>query len=294
MTINKGTLPVNRITVGSSDVKEIYQGSNIIWQGDTQYNDPFWNDVLLMIPAENPASSTTPDLTLYRPSTTGAVIAGTTAGGGGNAVVNSLRDGYDGIWVGKNVSQSSTNDGATFYIADSGSEIVIPESTTLVKSPFTIEFWLYYAGATLEEGSNSTVSFVVSATPSNTSSSNGDYQFGGKVDRSIARMYGNTSLINLVNDTEDTVTGKWQHHALVRDTNDVCKYYVDGKSPSAGYTSTSAFGRAGLAPYFGAFQDTRYRNYSCNVVLRQIRYTKAARYTADFTPFQRFYYPGIV
>ena len=44
---------------------------------------------------------------------------------------------------------------------------------------------------------------------------------------------------------------------------------------------------------FGGFVDIYLRQFGCNAIVRQIRYTKAARYTANFTPYQRFYYPGI-
>ena len=290
--INKGDSPVSRITVGDNDVSEVYQGDTLIWQGDTQYSDPFWDngDVLFLIPADNPDSSN-PNLLVRRPSDAGNIVAFPFNGTGGNAVVNADKDGYNGIHVGKPVSAGGGFNACYFAVAaDTASGgIVFPAGT-----PFTIEFWLYYAGGSILEGSNSSVTYLLWS--SNGLLANvGDYHMGAQNSStsSFVRTRGVVNYNSIYNDSPVPALGQWQHHALVRDDDNYIKYYVDGTVGAGVLQSTEVYGRSDTAPSFGGVPLISYRQYGCNVVIRQIRYTKAARYTANFTPYQRFYYPGI-
>jgi len=292
--INKGDSLVSRITVGDNNVSEVYKGDTLIWQGDTQYSDPFWDngDVLFLIPADNPDSSN-PNLLVRRPSEAGIIAAFLFNGTGGNTVVNADKDGYNGIRVGKPVSAGSgVNAGYFAVAADSASgSIIFPAST-----PFTIEFWLYYAGATILEGSNSTVTYLHWSSNAGLQYP-GNYQMGAKTAGtattapSFLRSSSTTSYTAIENDDPITVLGQWQHHAVVRDDDNYIKYYIDGRVGDGVVQDSAVYGRSDTSAVFGGIPSNR--TYGCNAIVRQIRYTKAARYTADFTPYQRFYYPGI-
>jgi hypothetical protein len=94
----------------------------------------------------------------------------------------------------------------------------------------------------------------------------------------------------------ETVVGEWQHHAIVRDANNVIKYYINGNEPDASVTDSGQMGSnsASTPLTFGGIRVNSSSYYGCRAIFRQIRFTAAARYTSDFTPFQRFYYPGII
>jgi len=282
--INKGDSPVSRITVGDNDVSEVYQGDTLIWQGDTQYSDPFWDDVLFLMPADNP-SANNPDLTVKQPSGT-TVTANIAAGTGGNVVVNSSTDGYNGLTIGKPVNQIPAASCALLYFLTGSNQ----SPYFAVSTPFTIEFWLYYAGSTIIEGGVTSYT----AYPMTTLSTGG-YRFEAKSGGGITSPRSQFYDFGLQNTSPETVVGQWQHHAVVRDSSNVIKYYIDGNESSASATSSAQMG-SNSATYpvaFGGFFDINTRQYGCNAIVRQIRYTSAARYTSDFTPFQRFYYTGI-
>ena len=299
--INKGDSPVSRITVGDNDVSGVYKGDTLIWQGDVQYSDPFWDDVLFLIPADNPSTSTTPDLTVKKPIGATAVTAYTANGNSGNNVVNALIDGYNGIHVGKRALRGSTRTAGILYMA--GTNIIFPSSTE-----FTIEFWLYFAGTTIGEGGNNSgaqnISFPFQCTSvTSTALNSGMYRLvsrgitgsASNPPRSYFTPPGASEETNAtVNNDPATVVGQWQHHAIVRDANNVIKYYINGTPPTVSTpTNTQVLGTSAIYPTFGTFFNSSWRQYGCNAIVRQIRFTKAARYTAAFTPYQRFYYPGI-
>ena len=284
--INKGDSPVSRITVGDNNVSGVYKGDTLIWQGDTQYSDPLWGDVIFLMPADNP-SANNPDLTVKQPSGT-TVTAYTEAGTGGNVVANRSKDGYNGLEIGKPVNQTSAAFCALLYFLTGSNQSPYFAAST----PFTIEFWLYYAGSTIIEGGavDYTAYPVVSL-------GTGTYRFEAKSRAGVTspRSAFYYSTAGPENTSPETVVGQWQHHAVVRDSGNVIKYYIDGNESSASTTSTAQMGsNSSSKPVgFGGFVDIYLRQFRCNAIVRQIRYTKAARYTANFTPYQRFYYPGI-
>ena len=297
--INKGDSPVNQITVGNKDVYEVYKGNTLIWTGgDTQYIDSLWDDVLFLMPCET-SSATSPFGTVKQPTLspqpdtiTPSFNVGPT---NNNSYGDVFIDGYNGIKLGKNLNISNSAAAARMSLTRGTTESpYFPAST-----PFTIEFWLYYYGSSpVQGGRQFRFAFPVTSGGSYLGSGVNDYRIlasapEGATVRSVFSL-GQNADGGASGISPETVVGEWQHHAIVRDTNNVIKYYINGNEPDASVTDSGQMGSnsAGTPLTFGGVG--AYPYYGCRAIFRQIRFTAAARYTSDFTPFQRFYYPGII
>ena len=272
MAIFKGGTELSELYVGANAVKEVYKGSDLIWSGDVQRSDPFWNDTIgfwthdrfnppQLVPNWNNQKLNPPSLDL-------TVINGNNS----NNLSGVQLAGYWGTRLGKTNNQAAAAYGAVLKSTSS----LFP----LGASNFTIEFWTYqYTVITNPVG---VVSTLFDAT-NNGNNVAGLWGMNCTASQGFAKVGGQTCS----SQTNSIQTGQWQHHAICR-VGTTVTYYVDGV---AGSNTASVSGNMGgsFLPCLGALGKTTDREYSCNAVFRQVRLTKAARYTSNFTPFKYFY-----
>ena len=280
MSIFKGGTEISDLYVGPNEVKEVYRGSDLIWSSSVQRTDPLWSDTIALWTHEAVSY-----LTLsWVNQVTGNVDIVAVNGTSGNNQSIGIQDGYWGTHLGKTSTLAASSSGAVLVNSSSQSWT---DRLSLGSGDFTIEFWTYQFDI-ITNPVNNQISTLFDATfdgsplvgrwAMSSTSSNGRAKVGNAGLASSA-----SSSIKL---------DQWQHHALCR-SGSTTTYYVDGVAGSSTSNYTGTMG--GISkPCLGALYKSSNRQYSCNALFRQVRLTKAARYTGNFTPYQRFYYPGIV
>jgi hypothetical protein len=274
MAIFKGNTELSELYVGANVVKEVYKGSDLIWSGDVQRSDPFWNDTIGFWTHDRyPTPQFTPNWENQKLIPTSVDLTATN--GNNSNPANNMGGVQIASYWGTALGKTSNQLPAAY-----GAVLQCDSFLSLGASNFTIEFWTYqYTIITNPVG---VVSTLFDAT-NNGNNVAGLWGMSSTSSQGTAKVGGQTCS----SQANSIQTGQWQHHAICR-VGTTVTYYVDGV---AGSSTASVSGNMGgtYKPCLGALGKTTDREYSCNAVFRQVRLTKAARYTSNFTPFKYFY-----
>ena len=274
MAIFKGGTEISDLYVGPDEVQEVYRGSDLIWSNSVQRSDAFWSDTIGLWTHE-PAGI---GVLSWENQVTGNTDLTASDGDFDNTVFPAIEDGYWGTHLGKRTNQSSSANGAV---------LVANTKFPLGTGNFTIEFWTYQY-TIITNPVNDVVSVLYDAS-NDGSQVSGSWAMTSLATNARAKV-GNGAFASSANSSIQT--NQWQHHAICR-SGSTTTYYVDGVAGGSTSNYTGTMGGT-YNPCLGALGKLGDREYSCNALFRQVRLTEAARYTGNFTPYQRFYYPGIV
>lgn len=163
--------------------------------------------------------------------------------------------------------------GASLAFDGSGDYLTAPNSLAfrVGSGDFTIECWVYFSGLS---NSQSLVSLF------NTNGVNPGYTIYKNATTHKMEFYAANGTPRLVSGSAVT-TGQWYHIAVVRNGSALVMY-INGVS-EASTTNTSFADETVNALYIGARADDIAAT-SVNGFIDDLRITKAARYTANFTP----------
>ena len=277
MAIFKGNTEISNLYVGPDEVQEVYRGSDLIWSNSVQRSDAFWSDTVALWTHE-PAGL---GVTSWENQVTGTIDLTVYQGDNGNTSIADLQDGYWGTRLGK-TNQSASGQGKNAK----GAVLISTGTFPFGTGEFTIEFWTYQYGI-ITNPANDVISTLYDTT------GNGS-PVAPRWSIASTATEGQAKIATQLPTSPSTIsTGVWQHHAIVRDSSNLVTYYLDGTAGSNTKTTSDSVGGY-VATTLGGLNQSSLRAYSCNALFRQVRLTKAARYTGNFTPYQRFYYPGIV
>ncbi len=165
---------------------------------------------------------------------------------------------------------SAANHGGSILFDGSDDYLLVDSNTSLGSGTWTLQGWVYMnsnsRGTIFDFRPPSTQGYYVRFY----------YQSNG------IRFYENSTDRITSNDTVPIKT--WTHVALVRDTNNVIKLYINGKVQTQTYTSSSNYLSAQERPVVGASGNNS--NYDrMNGYLSDLKVTiGTAEYTANFTP----------
>lgn len=276
MSIYKGNTEISDLTLGTTEIQEVYKGSTLIWSNDIQRVDPLWNNTIGFWTHDEISPSFVPNWrnqTLTPPAADVTLTNGTNSNIGSGEFVGN----YWGTKLGKTANQSSSSKGAVLKISAPS-----PATFSLGTGNFTIEFWVYQRSI-ITNPVNNVVSVLYDATNDGNPTGN-NWGMNSNISRGFAKI----SNVVCQSQANSIQLNQWQHHAICRSGSSVT-YYVDGVGGTA-QTFSGAIGGS-FYPCLGALGKNGIddRKYSCNATFRQVRITKAARYTSNFTPFKYFY-----
>jgi hypothetical protein len=133
---------------------------------------------------------------------------------------------------------------------------------------FTIEGWVY------RNSSTARAIFI----EGRTTGGYANYLFGILQNGTVEFVTSNSA--NFYNPAETVASGQWVHVALVRDTSNVVKCYINGVGASTTKTISGILTPAASSVWLGGQRDPFYSDAYIN----DFRISYFARYTANFTP----------
>lgn len=157
--------------------------------------------------------------------------------------------------------------GASAQFDGTGDYLLIPNSTPLGTNPWTIEYWVRF---------NSVASFPIMF---DTRTDNSDLTgYSDYINGSGKLVVFMNSLDRIVSTTTFT-TGVWYHIAIVRDTSNNIKLYINGTNEGSTYSHSSNM--TSIRNLIGT--NSNQANF-LNGWIDEVRISNTARYTANFTP----------
>jgi hypothetical protein len=208
--------------------------------------DPYYSAVSLLLPMDGTNGSTT---------FTDSSLNGLTVTAAANAQISTTQVKYGS---------------ASGYFDGTGDSLTIPANTALAlgAGDYTIEGWFYsLTSGTSQRGM---IDFRTSATGTN----------GLMLRENDGGFLVYLNNATLLSTTTGRVANQWQHVALVRKGTTVT-LYVDGVSQTTGTSSTNLTNNI---MRISGFVDTQSNPYAYNGYIDDLRISKFARYTSNFTP----------
>ena len=259
-----------RLATGADATSYSATTGNIGWDGWSGWSkvNGYMSDVRILTGASayNPSSSTitVPTAPVTAITNTALLTSMTNAGIPDLAMQNNLETVGD-AQVSTSVKKYGTGSLAFDSTGDALSSNV-SQTLAFGTGNFTVEFWLYYPTSTFAGN-------YVSGTFSSAISNALFFQyFGGSIGSGLTNVGGIISY----SWTPSTTT--WYHIALVRNSNTLT-LYIDGTSVASGSVSAS-YGSSGTYIAYAGPGTAGYLNAN----LDDLRISKFARYTANFTP----------
>ena len=151
---------------------------------------------------------------------------------------------------------------------DSDTDFLVLNAQENFAGPFTIECW-----ARADDTGNGYMWCV------------GQYQFECGIDGDNLRTYSSgTGYTNFFTSGEFTVNN-WHHVAVVRDTSNVVKMYLNGTASSTTFTYSSAYAATNNVVIIGGeYGSTTSIGHGWDGYIDEFRISRFARYTSNFTP----------
>ena len=259
------TLYLNGTSVASGAAGTLYNTTNPFWIGydpGTYTNGYISNVRVVKGTAVYTSNFTPPTAPVTAIANTTLLVNGTNAGVYDSTAKNVITTAGTAVI---STAQSKFG-GSSIYFATSGDGLTIPANSllsTFSTGNFTIEFWMRYTtpGAVIADLIRSTTWAIVDY-------SNGNLYWQNAYASSSLLFYNHGSLSD----------GNWHHVAVVRSATSTLTMYVDGTAIGSGtdsnsYNTNSAV-TIGIGGSYGQFLG----------YMDEIRITKYARYTSNFTP----------
>jgi hypothetical protein len=246
--IYRGTSEVSAVKVGSVDAESVYVGSELVWPT----GDPYWSSVVTLIQGDDQATGST------KITDTGPLHLTWTAG--------------SGCAVSQSVFKYGA--GSIYFSGVSSSQVTAASAATNFQfgfNSFTVEFWLYCGALNFNP---------VDFRPAST---NGNYPTIA-VDANGALVYFVNNAARIQSANGAIATSTWYHIAWSREAGVGSRLFLNGVQVGSTYNDSGiSYVAAGNRPIFGSngFNTSLNKMSGC---LDDIRITKAARYTSNFTP----------
>lgn len=231
----------------------VYTGSSLGWVATNQSNikleglDPFWNDVVFLLPFEGTDGGTSfPEIKANRTVTVSGSIVTSTA-------------------------QSKWGNGSALFPANNGYLRLAPSTDFNLPGDFSLEFWMYLI--------DHTSGGAIPIFRDNGVLVNGGFEWYFTASQLLFSVDGNQIALNRAISSPLNSIGVWRHWALTRQ-GDIYRAFIDGQQLGADSVSSLA-----PANTTGGITIGRWVNgYRLNAYLNDMRLTKQARYTQPFTP----------
>ena len=158
--------------------------------------------------------------------------------------------------------------GTASLALDGTGDFIHVKDTEDIVGPFTIECW-----ARADDTTNAYMWCV------------GQYQFECGIDGDNLRTYSaGTGYTNFFTSGEFTVNN-WHHVAVVRDTSNVIKLYLNGTASSTTFTNASNYvATNGVFIVGGEYSSMTAVSHGWDGYIDELRISRFARYTSNFTP----------
>ena len=167
------------------------------------------------------------------------------------------------------ISTAQSKWGGSSMAFDGSGDYLISSNTNMytLYGAFTIEGWVY------RNTSSSRLIFI----EARTAGGYANYLFGILTNGTAEFVTSNSA--NYYNPSETVTSGQWVHVALVRDTSNVVKLYINGNGAATTKTISGVLTPAASSVWIGGQKDPQYSDGYIN----DLRITQLARYTTNFT-----------